>query len=143
MNLAQLLRRELQTTSLRDLHAKTGLAPRLLRSLARGRAQEPPDIQTLQRLAKAFQLPLWCVLEMAGVELEQTFTQSAFAFYVAEQIEEQPLLRQLYERLVNADDEELAALLAYLSRRMSRQFAAYWDTETQRDEGVSLRLDDW
>lgn len=143
MNLAQLLRRELQTTSLHDLHTKTGIAPSLLRSLARGRAQQPPDIPTLQRLAKAFQLPLWCVLEMAGIELEQPFTQSAFACYVAEQIEEQPLLRQLYERLITADDEELAALLAYLSRRLSQQFAAYWDTETECDARVSLRLDDW
>lgn len=143
MNLAQLLRRELQTTSLRDLHINTGLSQSLLRSLARGRTQEPPELQTLQKLATAFRLPLWCVLEMAGIELDQPCNQSAFAFYVAEQIEEQPLLGQLCERLLNADDEELAALLAYLSQRASQEFAAYWNTEAECDEASSRRFDDW
>ena len=143
MNLAQLLRRELQTTGLHDLHSRTGLAPSLLRRLARGRDKEPPDLNTLQKVAKGVRLPLWCVLEMAGIELEQPFAQSAFAFYVAEQIEEQPLLRQLYERLANAEEEELEALLAYLARRASRQFSAYWDIEAERDEAVLLRIGDW
>jgi len=131
MNLAQLLRRELQTKSLRDLHAKTGLSHSLLQRLAKDESEEIPELKTLQKLAKAFRLPLWCVLEMAGIELDQPCTQSAFAYYVAELIEDHPLHRQLYERLVDADDDELSELLDYVKTRAARQFRAYCNTEDE------------
>lgn len=129
MNLAHLLKHELQTTSVRALHLKTGLSPSLLARLMKDGAHEAPELTTLQQLAKAFKLPLWCVLEMAGIELDQPCNQSAFAYYVAELIEDHPIHRQLYERLVDADDDELSDLLDYVNTRAARQFSAYWNTE--------------
>ena len=131
MNLAQLLKRELQTTSVRALHVKTGLSPSLLKRLVKDGAHEAPELTTLQQLAKAFRLPLWCVLKMAGIELDQPCTQSAFAYYVAELTEDHPLHRQLYERLVDADDDELSELLDYVKTRAARQFRAYCNTEDE------------
>ncbi len=67
--LAAFLTRALERTSSHELATATGLAHTTIQRMARGDLKMLPEIETLQRIATAFQLPLYRVMEMAGVDL--------------------------------------------------------------------------
>ena len=68
--LASFLTQELELTSSHKLAAKTGIAHTTIQRMAREDLKNLPEIETLQRLAKTFNLPLWRIMEMAGIDLD-------------------------------------------------------------------------
>jgi len=67
--LAAFLTRALERTSSRELATRTGISHTNIQRMARGDRKMLPEIETLQGIATAFELPLYRVMEMAGVDL--------------------------------------------------------------------------
>ncbi len=114
MNLAELLTRELATKSYRDLEAQTGVSHTAIQRIAKGALLGYPDIDTLEKLAQAFSVPLWRLLEIAGVDLNLPSKAETLVTCVASLIQRSRLHQQLYERIVDAEEADLVTALHYL-----------------------------
>jgi len=78
-----------------------------------------PDLDTLDRLAQAFDMPLIELVRIAG------YSPGAFAAYpqaeqIAMLVEEVPDLRDLHEAVVEMSPEDLQAVLAFALGRRRR-----------------------
>ncbi len=134
MNLTQFLTRELERSSLRDLEAKIGVSHAALQRLARASLQGYPELETLKKIAEAYGLPLWRVIEMAGLDLGLTAGDGPLVTCVASLAEHEPLFRQLFERMIDAKTEEIEAVLIYL------EVCAFKLLPTWRDEDNELHV---
>jgi transcriptional regulator with XRE-family HTH domain len=68
--LSEALSKRVETEGLRPFAKRLGIAHTTLDSLARNARTSAPEIETLQRIAAGLELPLWRVVEMAGINLE-------------------------------------------------------------------------
>jgi transcriptional regulator with XRE-family HTH domain len=115
MNLVQLLSEELERSSLRDLEAKTGISHTALLRIVRGQLKSLPEIETLDKIAKAFSLPLWRIIEMAGADLgleEDVYGLSRRLVSLAGKQED---YNQVLVDLLHADRIDLRAILNYFA----------------------------
>lgn len=72
VDLAEFLAKEVARTSLRDVQAKTGVSKTAIQNIIKGNTKQLPELETLERFAKAYSLPLWRILQMASVNLGLT-----------------------------------------------------------------------
>jgi len=134
LTLIQFLARELEGNSLRELEAKIGVSHAAIQRLVKGSLQNYPELETLEKIAHAFGLPLWRVREMAGLDLGLTAKDHALVSCVASLVAHEPLFRQLYERMIDARTEELEAVLIYL------EVCCFKLLPTWRDANNALRV---
>jgi transcriptional regulator with XRE-family HTH domain len=120
VTLADVLARELQTHSLRALEARTGVSHTAIARIAKGQLGGFPDIDTLQKLARALSLPLWRVLELAGVDLDLSTRNPHLVRQLESLITQSPRHREVFERLLAASEVELSAVQAYLEVATAR-----------------------
>lgn len=99
--------------SLRDMESRTGVSKALLNNLINGKVVEP-RLSTLVGIARAVDLPLGRVIELAGFDLGLPTSPDALAegrAQAAATVQHQRWCR-LLERLAGLDPDELDALLA-------------------------------
>jgi transcriptional regulator with XRE-family HTH domain len=125
MNLVQLLSEELERSSLRDLEAKTGISHTALLRIVRGQLKSLPEIETLDKIAKAFSLPLWRILEMAGADLGLDHSLDNYTRRLGSLASKQEDYQRLLGYLIDADPVDIRAILNYfaVSRRGELQNA--------------------
>jgi transcriptional regulator with XRE-family HTH domain len=115
--LIQFLTEQVNTSSLRDVEAKTGISYAAIQRIIKGNFKNKPEIETLEKLAQAYQLPLWRVLEMAGVALDLPDDAHALTRRFASLIQADPAFRHLVELLVSANLDTRTEISAYLHIR--------------------------
>jgi len=111
MNLQARIVQELRSSSLRDLAERIGMAPSAVRRIALGDLQSFPEIETLQRIAKALAIPVWLVIEMAGVDLELPTSPADSAAEARVRSERDARWHRLFQTMLDADPARLDALL--------------------------------
>jgi transcriptional regulator with XRE-family HTH domain len=114
-SLADFLAEQLKFTSSRELAALTGVTHTTIQRMARAPLQNTPSIDTLQRLAKAFNLPMWHILEMAGVNLELPATFETDLQKVMSLAEKQASLGDIVRQLAATNPKDLAAIRQFLA----------------------------
>ncbi len=113
--LADRIAEDLQRLTYRDLESRTGVSRGALEHIVKRRNRDYPTLETLDRLARYWNLPLADVIEMAGVNLRQrqdrTLEQRLDAL-----IARDPGLAPLRAGLLGMRDADLAATIAYLEQ---------------------------
>ena len=100
-NLAEFLEAEQKKLGYRELEEKAKVSRGALEKIIKGYNKQLPEIETLQRIAEAYDLKLWEVVEMAGVNLDLPQTPSERARRLAALIESRPILLPFVERLLD------------------------------------------
>lgn len=80
-------------------------------------ATEPdfrPDMETMIKLARAFDEPLWRILEMAGYDMGMGTATHDQMLRLGSLLARQPWLRRAVDHLERIDEGQMEALLVYL-----------------------------
>lgn len=124
MTLTEFLQRELEKHkwTVTDLEVHTGVSRGALRNILAGDMQDPPKLETLQRIAQAFHIPLWRIVEMTGFEsgvpTNTSNGQMARIIAVSRAI---PQLSEILEYLPDLTESEIEGALAYLEALVRRR----------------------
>lgn len=126
--LSRKLTEELETQSYRDLEGKTGLSRGTLEHLAKGRNEDYPKLETLDKLATHWKLPLWRVIEMAGIDLGLPRSVDELSQQLTSLAKRLPEIEPIVQYLLKLYPEDLRGVVAYLESV---------DRQRNRDEGWS------
>jgi transcriptional regulator with XRE-family HTH domain len=99
--------------SLRDMEQRVGVSRSSLSNLINGKESEP-RLTTLVEIARTIGLPLWRVIEMAGVDLGLPETPSYNAERLASIAGQQEEFHQLIVLLLAAEPGQIKSVLNYL-----------------------------
>jgi transcriptional regulator with XRE-family HTH domain len=111
MDLATFLEEKVQQSSYRQVEQLTGVSRGSLENIIRRRNTEPPELPTLEKLATAYDLPVWRIAEMAGHKLEVPTGHEA-ALLLQEGMQN-PELAELIEIARQLTAEKRKALVSY------------------------------
>lgn len=114
MKLSEFLREALGRMSSRDLGELTGVSYAVLQRIARGDHKGVPDMDTLQRLSQAFNIPLWEILEMAGVNLGLPSSDNDDVKRLVSSARQRQNLRATLSLLLSVDNATIDTLNNYL-----------------------------
>lgn len=117
MTLAEFLKREEDAMGLVALAEKIGIAHTSLRKLTNGDYKR--DIETFIRVADAYKMPLWKVMEMAGYDLG--LSEDRTAVQVASLVRAIPEYAPVLERLASLDPRDLQAIVLHLTALLDAQ----------------------
>lgn len=112
--LSRKLTEELRTKSYRDLEAATGVSRGSLEGIARDQITEFPKLETLDKLATYFKLPLWRVIEMAGIDLGLHRSVSDTIDQLNSLARRMPEIEPIVVYLLKLYPEDLRGVVAYL-----------------------------
>lgn len=112
-DLADFLSRELDDSSYRELEAKTGVSRGSLENIIGRQNKKLPELETLKKIADAYGMPLWRVIEMAGASLgdEERYSR------LARELQATPWLVEHFDALVSISQDEFIELMDYLAFR--------------------------
>lgn len=99
MDLADFLAAKLAQSNYRDMEALTKVSRGSLESLIKRQNTGLPEIETLVRIAKAYEKPLWEVMHLAGVDLELPKSATEAAQRLDALVAQVPELSSLVTRL--------------------------------------------
>ena len=84
-----------------------------------------PGLETLAKLARAFKLPLWRVVEMAGFDLELSHGDLSQAQCLVGLMDAMPQYRSVVDHLARIQDsDDIEGILVYLETLQRRRTAA-------------------
>lgn len=112
--LSRKLAEELKTVSYRDLQDRTGVSRGSLEGIVREQITEFPKLETLDKLATYFRLPLWRVIEMAGIDLGLTRSVSDTLEQLNSLARRMPEIEPIVVYLLKLYPEDLRGVVAYL-----------------------------
>lgn len=114
-HLANFLRAYMEehSLSLREMEQRAQVSRSLLNNLINGKETEP-KLSTLKGIAQAVGLPLWRVIELAGVSLELPNETSYEAERLALMAQKSKIFSQLWPKLLYAHEAKLYNVLNYL-----------------------------
>jgi transcriptional regulator with XRE-family HTH domain len=111
--LAERILAEVESGSYRDFEAKTGVSRGSLENLAKSTNKDYPTLETLDKLATYWRLPLWRVVEMAGINLglagDYTIAQQ-----ISSLVDRLPAIGPLVQLLLCLQPADLRGVVAYL-----------------------------
>ena len=110
MTLADFLKREEDAIGLVALAQKTGVAHTSLRKLINGDYKR--EIETFIKIADAYAIPLWKVMEMAEYDLG--LSQDEVARRLSSVLDILPEARSIFARLADMDPKDLAAIVVHI-----------------------------
>lgn len=113
-DLADFLGRELKDSSYRDLEEKTKVSRGSLENIIGQQNKEFPKLETLEKIAKAYKLPLWRVIEMAGIELGLPGTPDDLARQLTSLGNRIPEIRPIVGFLLKLHPDDMRGVVAYL-----------------------------
>lgn len=126
--LSRKLAEELRTQSYRDLEAKTDVSRGALEGIAREQITDFPKLETLDKLATYWKLPLWRVIEMAGVDLGLPRSIDETVQQLSSLAKRLPEIEPIVQYLLKLYPEDLRGVVAYLEAL---------DRQRNRDQGWS------
>jgi transcriptional regulator with XRE-family HTH domain len=110
--LVQFLRKEVDRTSLRDVEEKTKVSRGSLERLL-NKPKALPSLRTLQKLARAYDLPMWRIVEMTGYDLNLPQTSTERARRLVDLADRLPQYEKVIDRLFEMDEEKADMFLLY------------------------------
>lgn len=128
--LSRKLLEELKTQSYRDLEAKTGVSRGSLEGIARDQLKEFPKLETLDKLAAYWKLPMWRVIEMAGIDLGLPLSIDETVQQLMSLAQRLPEIEPIVQYLLKLYPEDLRGVVAYLKALdQQRDQEAGWSGE--------------
>ncbi len=113
--LARFLEGEQKRRVYRDLEAMTGVPRPTLSKIINNQLKGLPELETLAKVATAFNMPLWRVVEMAGIDAGIAQTPSAQGKRLAALVEAHPdVMSDIVDGLLDLDPSDLRGVLAYV-----------------------------
>lgn len=112
--LSRKLNQELETKTYRDLEEKTGLSRGTLEYLAKERNEDYPKLETLDKLATYWKLPLWRVIQMADVDLGLLRSIDETVQQLMSLAKRLPEIEPIVQYLLKLYPEDLRGVVAYL-----------------------------
>lgn len=112
--LSRKLNEELRAISYRDLEARTGVSRGSLEGIAREQITEFPKLETLDKLATYWKLPLWRVIEMSGIDLGMSRSVSDTIEQLNSLAQRMPEIEPIVVYLLRLYPEDLRGVVAYL-----------------------------
>lgn len=119
--LSRKLAEELTTQTYRELEEKTHISHGTLEHLAKGRNEDFPKLETLDKLATYWKLPLWRVIEMAGVKLGYPQTMDELSVQLTSLAQRIPEIEPIVGYLLRLYPDDLRGVMAYLEA-LDRQY---------------------
>jgi transcriptional regulator with XRE-family HTH domain len=114
MDLADFLQVEVDRTSLRDVAGKIKISKTTVDNIAKRRNKDLPELETLQKIAAAYNKDLWEVIEMANVDLGLPKTLEEEAKRLTALADRNPEYRPLVEGILKLRPQHVRAVRAYL-----------------------------
>lgn len=112
MTLAELLQREIDAHGIVAVATKTGVSHTSINNILDGTGG-PPKMETFFKFSRAFNLPLWRIIEMAGFDLGLN-TEDFQMQRLASILSSAPEFRNLADDLADMTFDDLRATLGYL-----------------------------
>lgn len=112
--LADFLERELDKTSYRDLEGKTHVSRGALENIITRQNTQFPKMETLEKIAAAYGIALWRVIEMAGVDLGLPSSADDLSRRLTALANRMPEIGPIVGHLLKLHPEDLRGVLAYL-----------------------------
>lgn len=106
--------------TLRRAEEQTGVARETLSRIIRG-DERAIRLDTLQQIAEGFAVPLWRVIELAGYDIGMAPSPTLHAARLATLSQAMPQLAPLIDRLLEANPDDLEAILVYLEALQLRR----------------------
>lgn len=106
MDLADFLASKLAASNYRDLERETGVSRGSLEAIIKREMKNLPEINTLGKIARAYGLPLWEVMRLAGVDLELPKDATELSQRLAALVTRESAVSRLVERLVRRYDKD-------------------------------------
>lgn len=106
MDLADFLAAKLAASNYRDLEKETGVSRGSLEAIIKRETKNLPEIKTLGKISRAYQLPLWEVMRLAGVDLDLPKDATDLSQRLAALVEREPAVSRLVERLIRRFDKD-------------------------------------
>lgn len=103
-DLADFLAAKLAQSNYRDLEDETKVSRGSLESIIKRQNTRLPEIETLTRIARAYQKPLWEVMRMAGVDLDLPQNATEVARRLEALVKQVPELEHVMQRLLKRYD---------------------------------------
>lgn len=111
--LTRKLLEELKTQSYRDLQGKTGVSRGAIEKIV-NEDTEYPELATLDKLATYWKLPMWRVIEMAGVDLGLPRSIDETVQQLTSLAKRLPEIEPIVQYLLKLYPEDLRGVVAYL-----------------------------
>lgn len=111
--LGRFLERERQNSSYRTMEERIGVSRGALESLIK-RDDYIPEIKTFQAIADYYNLPLWKIMDMAGIDIGMPDDPQVRTAQLMDLARRRPELQPVLDQLLYLDSEDLRPLLAYL-----------------------------
>ena len=115
-DLAKLLQDEIDSTSIRRVAKRIGIAKTTASNIAKRKLKSMPEVATLEKIAIAYGLTLPAVVEMAGAMLGDG---DKFA-RLARELEQSPWIRKRFDELVGLSEDEFNYALDLIAFRRQR-----------------------
>lgn len=113
-SLADFLRAEQERTSYRRLEEKTGVSRGALENLIKKDNKDLPELESLIKISTAYDIELYRVIEMAGVDLQLPKDVQSQSMRLAATLEHMPVLRSIVERIVTLSEAGIRPVLDML-----------------------------
>jgi transcriptional regulator with XRE-family HTH domain len=125
-DLAALLRKRMKDEgwTWREFEAFTGLSKSALANII-DNPDVTPGLETLTKLARAFKMPLWRVVEMAGFDLELSHGDLSQTQRLASLMQSMPQYRPVVDYLVGVEPDDLEGILVYLETLQRRRSSGH------------------
>lgn len=136
-DLADFLAEKLESSSYRDLEAKTGVSKGALENIIKRQITRLPELETLQRIAAAYEKPLWEVVQMAGADLELPQTATERSQRLEMLVSQVPRLEQLVIRLQalrDTDPDFVDGMILGLEASLNQRLHLNSDRHSSPDE---------
>lgn len=108
------LQEELKNKSLRDLESQTEVSRGSIDNIVRGENVGYPTLETLDKLATYWGLPVWRVIEMAGIDLGMPRSADETALQLKSLMKRLPELELVVQALLTLYHEDVRGVVAYL-----------------------------
>lgn len=114
MDLASFLAEQVKQSSLRQVAEKTGISKSTVDHIIRRVNRNLPELETLNRIADAYDIALWRVIEMAGVDLGLPSGTTDLANRLVALASDRPEIEPIVQYLLRLLPDDLRGVVAYL-----------------------------
>lgn len=111
-----------QGKTYRELEELTGIPDSTISKIINGKLKGLPELETLVKISVAFNLPLWRVVEMTGLDSGVSIAPDDQAKRVAALVKTYPVMNQIVDRLTKLHQSDLRGVLAYLEAILNSQY---------------------
>lgn len=123
--LSKFLKKELDASSYRELAHKTNVSRGALENIINGTNTKLPELETLEKIATAYSLTLWQVIERAGVDLGLPKSVDETVSRLTDLARRIPEIEPIVVYLLKLYPEDLRGVVAYLEA-LDRQRNRDW-----------------